>query len=204
MSRHSLRKREAAPDPPEAEVVVDEPVTDASAIDDAEAPAIAARGMDWPRTFVYGVLPALALLLAVGAGYLNWQDSTARADDTARIESLQAAKDSTIALLSYQPNTVEQQLGAARGLLTGNFRDAYTQLITDVVIPGAKQREISATATVPAIAPVSADEEHAVAIVFVNQTTVVGKDAPTASSSSVRVAMDKVNGHWLISEFDPV
>ncbi len=123
---------------------------------------------------------------------------------TARIESVQAAKDSTIALLSYKPDTVEQQLGAARDLLTGDFRDSYTSLTNDVVIPGAKQKQISAVATVPAVASVSANPNHAVVLVFVNQTVIVGQDAPTDTASSVRVTLDKVGDRWLISKFDPV
>ncbi len=89
---------------------------------------------------------------------------------------MQAAKDSTIALLSYKPDTVEQQLGGARDLLTGDFRDSYTSLTNDVVIPGAKQKQISAVATVPAVASVSANPSHAVVLVFVNQTVIVGQD----------------------------
>ena len=83
---------------------------------------------------------------------------------------MQAAKDSTIALLSYKPDTVEQQLGAARDLLTGEFRDSYTSLTNDVVIPGAKEKQISAVASVPAAASVSADPNQAVVLLFVNQT----------------------------------
>jgi len=41
-------------------------------------------------------------------------------------------------------------------------------------------------------------------LVFVNQTVIVGQDAPTDTASSVRVTMDKVGDHWLISKFDPV
>jgi Mce-associated membrane protein len=33
---------------------------------------------------------------------------------------------------------------------------------------------------------------------------VVGHDAPTDTASSVRVALDKIDGRWLISKFDPV
>jgi Mce-associated membrane protein len=117
---------------------------------------------------------------------------------------MQAAKDSTIALLSYKPETVEQQLGAARDLLTGDFRDSYTSLTHDVVIPGAKQKQISAVATVPAVASVSANPNRAVVLVFVNQTVIVGQDAPTDTASSVRVTLDKVGDRWLISKFDPV
>jgi Mce-associated membrane protein len=188
-----------------------EDATDAAAddVEDVEDDANlwqpkATRETKWARAVAYGLLPGVALLLALAAGYVKWQDNTTRDDTTAGIESAQAAKDSTVALLSYQPNTVEQQLGAARDLVTGDFANAYAQLTHDVVIPGAKQKQISATATVPAVASVSASENRAVALVFVNQTTVIGTDPPTASASAVRVTLDKVNGHWLISQFDPV
>lgn len=156
------------------------------------------------RVAAYGLLPGLALLMTIGAGYLKWQDSTARESQTARIESVAAAKESTIALLSYKADTVEKDLGAARDRLTGTFKDSYTQLTHDVVIPGAKEKHISATASVPAAASVSATPRHAVAVLFVNQTTVVDNDAPTDTASSVRVSLDKVDGRWLISEFDPI
>jgi Mce-associated membrane protein len=51
---------------------------------------------------------------------------------------------------------------------------------------------------------VSADPRHAVVLVFVNQTVVVGQTAPTDTASSVRVTLDKVGDRWLISKFDPV
>jgi Mce-associated membrane protein len=162
------------------------------------------RKIQWARVFAFGVLPAVALLLALGAGYLKWMDNSVRNNVIARDESIKAAKDSTIALLSYKPETVEQQLNAARDLLSGDFRDSYTSLTKDVVIPGAKQKQISAVATVPAAASVSANPRHAVVLVFVNQTVIVGQTAPTDTASSVRVTLDKVGDRWLISKFDPV
>jgi len=162
------------------------------------------RRIQWARVVAFGVLPAVALLLALGAGYLKWMDNSVRDNEIARDESIKAAKDSTIALLSYQPDTVEQQLGAARDLLTGDFRDSYTSLTHDVVIPGDKQKQISAVATVPAVASVSANPREAVVLVFVNQTVIVGQTAPTDTASSVRVTMDKIGDRWLISKFDPV
>jgi Mce-associated membrane protein len=162
------------------------------------------RRISWTRILCYGVLPAVAMLLACGAGYLKWQDSTMRASEVASIESVQAAKDSTTALLSYRPDTVEQDLTSAQDRLTGDFKDTYRSLIHDVVIPGAKQKQISAVVSVPAAASVSATEDHAVALVFVNQTVVIGNGAPTATASSVKVTLDKVAGRWLISQFEPV
>ena len=162
------------------------------------------RRMNWSRVLAFGVLPALALGLAMAAGVLKFQESSSRTDEIARIESVQAAKDSTTALLSYKPDSVDQQLGAAKELLTGTFRDSYTSLTNNVVIPGAKQKQISAEASVPAVASVSAEPNHAVVLVFVNQTVTIGTGAPTDTASSVRVTLDKIGDRWLISDFQPV
>jgi Mce-associated membrane protein len=158
----------------------------------------------WRRVLVYGVLPALALLLALGAGYLKWQRDVASQSILARTQSVQAATESTIAMLSYKPDTVEKDLGAARDRLTGQFRDSYSSLVREVVIPGALRRRISAVATVPAAASVSATENRAVVLVFVDQTTTIGNDPPTDTASSVKVTLDKVGSRWLISDFTPV
>lgn len=177
-----------------------------SSVESAEAPDAAApkRKVNWARVFAYGVLPGIALVLALAAGYLKWQDNSVRDSERTRVEVMQAAKDSTIAMLSYKPDTVEQQLNAARDLLTGEFRDEYDALINKVVIPGAKEQQISAMASVPAAASVSADPSQAVVLLFVNQTVVVGPGAPTESASSVRVTLDKDGDRWLIAKFDPV
>jgi Mce-associated membrane protein len=181
-----------------------EAATEVNGSDGDEEPTSPARQIRWLRAIAYVVLPVLALLLASAAGLLKWQDGSARDAGGARAESVRAATDSTIALLSYKPDTVEKDLDGARGRLTGTFLNAYTSLTHDVVIPGAKQKQISAVATVPAAAPTSATENHAVVLLFVNQTVIVGQDAPTSTASSVRVTLDKVGGRWLISQFDPV
>jgi Mce-associated membrane protein len=189
---------------------------DAAASDDADAeetaeetaeegePSKGKLRISWPRVLVYGLLPALALVLAAAAGFFKWQYSSAREAQIARIESVAAAKDSTIALLSYKSDSVDKDLDAAKSRLTGTFKESYSQLINDVVIPGAKRDHISTTATVPAAASVSATPSHAVTLLFVNQTAVVDKSPPTDTTSSVRVTLDKIAGRWLISGFDPV
>ncbi|GAB1813098.1 hypothetical protein [Mycobacterium sp. MUNTM1] len=162
------------------------------------------RRPKWSRVAAFGLLPVLALAAAAGVGYLKWQDAWDRGAGVAGVESLAAAKDSTVAILSYQPDTAEKDLGAARDRLTGKFKDAYTQLTHDVVVPGAKKEHISAVATVPAAALVSAAPDHAVVLVYVNQTVTAGNDVPTDTSSTVRVTLDKSGDRWLISSFDPL
>jgi len=186
------------------EIEVTEPSTDADEPDHDDEPTSAKRRVQWSKAIAYGLLPGLVFLLASAAGYLKWQDGAAREAQAARVESVQAATDGTVALLSYRPDTVETDLDAAKSRLTGTFLDAYTKLTHDLVIPGAKQKQISAVATVPAAASTSATATHAVVLLFVNQSVIVGRDAPTNTASSVRVTLDKVDGRWLISQFDPV
>jgi Mce-associated membrane protein len=184
----------------------DSPVDQEGAGTDGK-PSVAApprRSVDWRRALVYGVLPALALIFAAAAGFFKWQYTSVHDSDVAAAESLQVAKDSTVALLSYKPDTVDRDLAAARGRLTGSFLDTYTDFTNKVVIPGAKQKQITTAATIPAAVTVSADSNKAVALVFVSQTVTMGKDKPSESISSIRVSLDKVGDHWLISGFDPV
>jgi Mce-associated membrane protein len=176
------------------------PLTD---LPDADVPRSGRRG-SVVRVVAYGLLPGLALLLTLGAGYLKWTDSTVRDAASARTQSVRAATEATQQMLSYRPDTAEKNLIAVRDRMTGELRDSYASLTNGVVLPGAKQRQISAVATVSAAAPVSASDTHAVVLLFVNQTTAIGNDPPTATASSVRVTLDKVNGRWLVSQFEPI
>jgi Mce-associated membrane protein len=162
------------------------------------------RRVEWKRILTFGIAPALAFLLTVAAGYLRWTDSSVRDSEAAATESVQSATAGTIKMLSYAPQTVERDLGAARDGLTGPFRDSYTQLTNNVVIPGSKQKNITAVATVPAASSVSASANHAVTLLFVDQTITVGNDAPSDTASAVKVTLDKVAGRWLISDLTPV
>jgi Mce-associated membrane protein len=183
----------------------DSPDTDEAPAEEDSDEAPAPQSARFSRTrFLTAVLPAVALLLALGVGYLKWVDATSRESRTAAEQSVRAATDSAIAILSYRPETVDRDLKAAAERLTGSFHQQYLQLVSDVVAPGAKQQHITAVATVPVAASVSATGKHAVVLVFVDQTTTIGNDAPTQSTSSVRVSLDKVQGRWLISQFDPV
>lgn len=162
------------------------------------------RRIDWRRALVFGLLPVLVILLGGGVAYLQWQKTVLSQTRTARIESVHAATEGTIKILSYNPDTVDRDLDAARDRLTGSFRTAYSQLIHDVVIPGAKEKKISAVATVPGAASLSATPNRAVVVVFVNQTVVIGNDPPSGTSSTVRITVERHDNRWLISDFTPI
>ncbi|MGV0990803.1 MAG: hypothetical protein ACOYB7_00985 [Mycobacterium sp.] len=149
-------------------------------------------------------LPALALLLVISGIWLSWDTSSRRAAERGGNDAAQAARDSIIAILSYQPDTADKTLNDARSRLTGQFLDDYTQLIQTVVVPGAKQDHISAVAKVPAVSVISAATGRAVVLAFVDQTIAEGAKPPTLTTSSVRLSMEKVDDRWLIATFDPI
>jgi Mce-associated membrane protein len=70
-----------------------------------------------------------------------------------------------------------------------------------VVIPGARQKNVSSVASVPAAACVDATADRAVVLVFVNQVVAMNDAPPTTTASAVRVALDKSGNDWLVSEF---
>lgn len=175
----------------------------ASTDTDGNSPPVGRR-IAWTRVLGYRVLPGLALVLALVVGYLNWWDRSANDLATARSQSVRAASEDAAALLSYRPESVERDLGAARERLTGDFKDAYNALTREVVIPGAKEKHIAAVAKVTAAASVSATDSHAVVLAFVHQTVTIGNGAPTDTTPVLRVTLDKVSGKWLVSHFDPV
>ena len=151
------------------------------------------------------VLTLLAVVLAAAAASLFWDSAGRRGAVRAGDDAAQAARDSIVAILSYQPSTAQQSLeAAARDRLTGKFLDDYTQLIKTVVLPEAVGKRITATAEVPAAAVVSADAHSVVVLAYIDQIMAVGSAAPTRTNSAVRVTMDNLDGRWLISGFDPI
>jgi Mce-associated membrane protein len=192
-------------DETKGEIDADDTTADDTTADETAAPTPPTRRpVPWARVFAYGVVPALALILAVAGGYLFWRNSTTDRADQAREDSVAAARSIAISMLTYEPQTAEQQLGAAKEKLTGSFRDTYGSLIDSVVVPGAKEQQIAAVTEVPAAASVSAQPDHAVVLLFVNQTVTVGTQAPSNTASSVRVTLDKVGDQWLVSDFQPI
>lgn len=181
------------------ETDIEAPVTDA-----VGPLAASRRRISWKPVLGYAVLPVSTTILLVLAGYFAWQVRSAGQATAAATQSVQAATESTVAMLAYQPDTAEQGLTAAADRTTGSFRDEYTALITDIVIPGAQEKRISSAAEVVAAASISADPDHAVVLVYVNQTTTIGNDPPTDTTSSVRVALDRIDSRWLVSQFEPI
>jgi len=161
-------------------------------------------GTSREAVLAFMVLPAAAVTLGVAAGALQWQSVSHRETASAAADSVQAAGLAAARIMTYRADTIEEDFAAARDQLTGPFRDSYTELVNTVVIPAARQKQLSAVAEVVGTASVSASPQRAVALVFIDQTTTAGTATPKVTPSTVRVQLDKVDGRWLVSGFDPV
>ncbi|OBI62175.1 hypothetical protein A5667_10545 [Mycolicibacterium fortuitum] len=192
--------------------VVDES-DDADAVDEPDEPdepeqpattePAAARPRDRSLVSAAVVLAAIALVLAVASGVLRWLTVTQAESDTARVESAEAAKEITTEMLSYETDTVEQQLTAARDRMTGKFLGTYTAMINEV-IPAAQAQRIAAVADVLEVGTVKAEPDRAELVLFVNQSVQVGDHMPEKTPSVARVTMVKDGDRWLLSEYEPV
>jgi Mce-associated membrane protein len=163
------------------------------------------RALWWALTIVLAVFVVGVTIFGAVKLATNAQPKTNPADSQqSRQEVLDVATSSVLKLLSYNPDNVDTSLHDAVNLTTGAFRDTYTKLIEETVIPGAKQRQITATATVPAAAIESLTVESASLLVFINQSVTVPPGEPTETASSVRAGLVKQNGSWLVAQFDPL
>jgi len=155
-----------------------------------------------PAALVLGLLAAGAL-----AGWLYFAQfrPDTQTDNAVAQAAVNAARDGTVALLSYKPDTLNQDFAAARSHLTGDFLNYYDQFTKEVVTPAAQSKAVATTAQVVGAAASELHPNSAVVLVFVNQvTTSKERPDPAMASSSVLVSLTKVHGDWLINKFDPI
>jgi Mce-associated membrane protein len=153
---------------------------------------------------------ALVLGLLAAGGLAGWLYFTQyrpdkQTDDAVAQSVVNAARDGTVALLSYKPDTLNHDFAAAKSHLTGDFLNYYDQFTKEVVTPAAQTKGVTTTAQVAGAAVSELNPDKAVVLIFVNQvTTSKERPDPAMASSSVLVSLTKVHGDWLITKFDPV
>jgi Mce-associated membrane protein len=203
-------------DVPEVEVTDgDEPTSTAAEADaiETQAPpkpkrAIFSRVRNGARRHWVGI--ALAVALVAAAGLTAWMffyvyQPERQSNEDAKQSAVKAASDGTVALLSYSPDSLDKDFATAKSKLTGSFLSYYTQFTEQIVAPAAKQKSVKTQAAVVRAALSEIHPDSAVVLVFINQTT-ESKDRPDPSfiNSAVRVSLQRIDGGWLISSFDPV
>jgi Mce-associated membrane protein len=157
------------------------------------------------------LVPVVLVLLLLLSGalatwlYIDQYRPDQQTDAAAAQSAVDAARDGTVALLSYKPDTLNQDFAAAKSHLTGDFLNYYDQFTKQIVTPAAKEKALTTTAQVVGAAASELHPNSAVVLLFVNQAT-ISKDRPdpAMASSSVLVSLTKVHGKWLITKFEPV
>jgi Mce-associated membrane protein len=204
-------------DDTEADKVADEAVDEATQKDDAATETetkpeprdgVVRQSVRWARARLGVILLAVALVASAGVGawlYFEQYRPDQETNTAAAGVALDAAKNGTVALLSYSPESLDKDFAVAKSHLTGDFLSYYTQFTEQIVTPAAKQKSVKTTAAVVRAAVSELHPDSAVVLVFINQNT-TSKENPDGAfaASAVKVGLKKINDTWLISAFDPV
>ena len=172
------------------------------------ADGIVRRSARVVRARLGAILLAAALVASAGvAAWLYFQEyrPDQQTNDAAANVAVDAAKNGTVALLSYSPESLDKDFAAAKSHLTGDFLSYYTQFTEQIVTPAAKQKAVKTSAAVVRAAVSEMHPDSAMVLVFINQNT-TSKENPDGAfaASAVKVGLKKINDTWLISSFDPV
>lgn len=177
---------------------------------ESEPPVSGARRgpLSWAASNWAAILLVVLLVASAGAaGGVYWwlYRPDQQTNSAAQQQAINAARDGTVALLSYSPDSLDKDLANAKAHLTGEFLKYYSQFTDQIVAPAAKQKGVKTEATVARAALSEMHPSDATVLVFVNQvTTSKDRPDPALATSSVMVKLTKTDGHWLISEFNPI
>jgi Mce-associated membrane protein len=191
-----------------AETAVDEAAVAETDRESTPRESVVRRSVRGGRSKLGVILLAAALIASAGVAawlYFNQYRPDQETDAAASKVALEAAKNGTVALLSYSPESLDKDFAAAKSHLTGDFLSYYTQFTEQIVTPAAQQKSVKTTASVVRAAVSELRPNSAVVLVFVNQNT-TSKENPDGAFavSSVKVSLTKIDSTWLISSFDPV
>jgi Mce-associated membrane protein len=151
------------------------------------------------------VLVCAALILVGVGGTLLWSHHRSAAADTARVEVIGVAPMLVENLLSYNSDTVDDDLARAAEGASGTFQDSFAEFGSKTVAPQSKEQGISTKARVVDVGVRSVAADRAELLMFVDQiTTSIARPAPASTSSRVEVTLDRVDGTWLVSAMIPV
>jgi Mce-associated membrane protein len=159
------------------------------------------------RNFV-AIVIAVALIASAGVAaglYFGQYRQDRETNAAAANVALDSAKNGTVALLSYSPESLDKDFANAKSNLTGDFLSYYTQFTEQIVTPAAKEKQVKTSASVVRAAVAEIHPDSAIVLLFINQVT-TSKENPDGAfaASSVKVTLKKIDGRWLISAFDPV
>jgi Mce-associated membrane protein len=168
---------------------------------------ISGRGIRGAVTRWRLIVLALAVSAAVGLSgglfFFAYQPDQ-QTDDAVAQTAIKAASAGTVALLSYSPETVDNDVAVAKSDLTGEYLRYFSDFSRLFVAPAVRLHNVKASAGVLRAAVSELHPNAAVVLLFIHQTTTSkDKPEPILTTNNIRVTLTKVHGSWLISKFEP-
>ncbi|MFD2082296.1 Mce-associated membrane protein [Actinopolymorpha cephalotaxi] len=162
--------------------------------------AASAKATRRRRTWPVAVLAGTVAVVLAATAALGYRAKVAGEVESARTGASGAARTAAQVVLGYDYRHLDADFGRSRALLTGDFRDKYTQTATSLVRPTATQTHAVVVAEVRSVSVVSATPDQVVTLLYVNQTTTSNRAAePRTDLNRVRMTMRRVGDRWLVS-----
>lgn len=168
--------------------------TAAAPTTEAHLPSPARERPPWSYVFAALGLAAVSLALALGAIISG---SSLGGGDGDRDEALDAARQRTVALTSYDFRRLDQDFTAVLDTSTGPFSEEYAKA-TGELRESFTASETVATSTVLAAGLESFGAGRAVAVVAVDQVLASKGAQPRTERNRLRMTLVEADGTWLV------
>ena len=158
------------------------------------------------RLYMLTILLVASVGWAGGLFYFDYYRDQQTGKAEAR-EVIKAASDGTVALLSYSPDSLGQDIDNVKPRLTSDFQSSFKRFTEQIVTSVAEHGQVTTTVQVIRAAVTELQPNKAVVLAFIRQKMTT-KKKPEAeavnTSNSVRVSLVKADGRWLINDLEKV
>ena len=151
----------------------------------------------WPIPAAVTVIVVALVVVTVFLG-LRYRD--ARAGEDARSQALSAATGYAQTMFGYKTDNVDAHVASSREVVVGSAKDQYDQIVTTSNLAAAvKKQGVVSDVTIQAAGVVSNTRDHAVVLIFMNQSVTSGDDQLVrVEPSRLQYSMRKDSGRWKI------
>ena len=150
------------------------------------------------RLLVPALALALSLALLTAVLLVTRHDPEQRSRDASAARA--TARSTLEQVLSYNHETMTQQIPANQALLTGSFKDEFAATMTKTIVPLAQKDKTVVKARAYEVGVMSQTEDTVVVQAFVNQArTSDAQKEPSIDQNRVIATMTHVGNRWLVS-----
>ena len=180
-------------------------ITEVSAQKKSKQSKPAAASSSGPRsgvpTWLLVALALLTLALVATTAYV-WSRPSDTAVESATRSAQTAAEAATVAILSYDAATLEDDQEAAQAYMTSDYREDYDELF-EVIKQNAPETETKVDVEVISSGIVRSGEDRVAVLLFVNRpTTNKQQPEPVIYKDQVTVTMERVGDDWLVDDME--